>query len=341
MPASIGLHWDENIRLLDRIFIFLEEVPLGVVMKLYNKFTITSLISLTLYLGACANNETGVHNAEPAEEKTVENKVSIADSTLYRHVTILRIKDYYGNISEWHESDCKIADSTFSCYTSECMGNCPTLGLLLCTDSNGDDIACPEYKDTINDTTYKNLNFGDEALLHYIPVANIPAFDKEAVKKALSNLSGNYCSQIFQIRSNYSIDAIGLPKSFSWKNRNDYDWGLEAYVKSDEKTNESKCEVREPLVLYNPDANAYWYISWSLPEKIQNYTYELFNESMDSYRDTTITWKLVYKDQYGRGDTLDITTKFKFDESKADTTKLYFGRREYGCYDALDSERCK
>ena len=129
MPASIGLHWDENICLLDRIFIFLEEVPLGVVIKLYNKFTITSLISLTLYLGACANNETVVHNAEPAEEKTVENKVSIADSTLYRHVTILRIKDYYGNISEWHESDCKIADSTFSCYTSECMGNCPTLGL--------------------------------------------------------------------------------------------------------------------------------------------------------------------------------------------------------------------
>lgn len=291
-------------------------------------------------MGACANNETVVHNAEPAKEKTAENKVSIADSTLYRHVTILRIKNYYGNISEWHESDCKIADSTFSCYKSECMGNCPTLGLL-CTDSNGDDIACPEYKDTIYDTTYKNLNFGDEALLHYIPVANIPAFDKEAVKKALSNLSGIYCSQIFQIRSNYSIDAIGLPKSFSWKNRDSYEWGLEAHVKSDEKTNESKCEVREPLVLSNYDANADWYISWSLPEKIRDYTYLLFNESMDSYKDTTITWKLVYKDQYGRGDTLDITTKFKFDESKADTTKSYFGRREYGCYDTLDSERCK
>ena len=309
-------------------------------MKLYNKFTITSLTSLTLYLGACANNETVVHNAEPAEEKTAENKVSIADSTLYRHVTILRIKNYYGDISEWHESDCKIADSTFSCYKSECMGNCPTLGLL-CTDSNGDDIACPEYKDTIYDTTYKNLNFGDEALLHYIPVANIPAFDKEAVKKALSNLSGIYCSQIFQIRSNYSIDAIGLPKSFSWKNRDSYEWGIEAHVKSNKETNESKCEVREPLVLSNYDANADWYISWSLPEKIRDYTYLLFNESMDSYKDTTITWKLVYKDQYGRGDTLDITTKFKFDESKADTTKLYFGRREYGCYDTLDSERCK
>lgn len=312
-------------------------------MILSCKFTSVSLICLLFCLFACTNDETGIHSEEPAKEKTAENKVSITDSTLYRHVTILRIKDYYGNISEWHESDCKIADSTFSCYKSECMGNCPTFSLagLLCTDSNGDDIACPEYKDTINDTTYKNLNFGDEALLHYIPVANIPAFDKEAVKKALSNLSGNYCSQIFQIRSNYSIDAIGLPKSFSWKNRNDYDWGLEAYVKSDEKTNESKCEVREPLVLYNPDANAYWYISWSLPEKIQNYTYELFNESMDSYRDTTITWKLVYKDQYGRGDTLDITTKFKVDDSKADTTKSYFGRREYGCYDALDSKRCK
>ena len=291
-------------------------------MKFYNKFTITSLTSLTLYLGACANNETVVHNAEPAKEKTAENKVLISDSTLYRHVTILRIKDYYGNISEWHESDCKIADSTFSCYKSECTGNCPTLGLLLCTDSNGDDIACPEYKDTIYDTTYKNLNFGDEALLHYIPVANIPAFDKEAVKKALSNLSGIYCSQIFQIKSNYSIDAIGLPKSFSWKNRDSYEWGLEAHVKSDKETNESKCEVKEPLVLSNYDANADWYISWSLPEKIRDYTYLLFNESMDSYKDTTITWKLVYKDQYGRGDTLDITTKFKFDDSDDEYTWL-------------------
>ena len=48
-----------------------------------------------------------------------------------------------------------------------------------------------------------------------------------------------------------------------------------------------------------------------LPEKARVYNYQLFNKSLQSYKDSTITWKLVYKDQYGRGDTLDITTKFE------------------------------
>jgi len=30
--------------------------------------------------------------------------------------------------------------------------------------------------------------------------------------------------------------------------------------------------------------------------------------------DTTIQWKLVYKDQYGRGDTLDMTTHLTIPE---------------------------
>jgi len=257
----------------------------------------------------------------------------IIDSTFHIKVDLYRVLNYKGDTTIWRTSDCEIKKKSFECYHQECWG----IGCSGFRTRIGGRIAKNHYKDTVYDTTYQNLNFGKNALVHYTPIAKVPKFNRKAVAKALSKLSGKPCYQIFELRSNYKLEAIGLP-GFSWKNRNDYDWGLEAYVKSDEKTNESKCEVKEPLVLYHPDANAYRYVSWSLPEKIQNYTYLLFNESMDSYRDTTITWKLVYKDQYGRGDTLDITTKFKFDDSDDEYTWL---RQKKRCYYTLDSERCK
>ena len=269
-------------------------------------------------------------NLEKKAKPTFNN---VIDSTLHIKIDLYRVLNYKGDTTIWRTSDCEIKKKSFECYHQECWG----IGCSGFRTRIGGRIAKNHYKDTVYDTTYQNLNFGKNALVHYTPIAKVPKFNRKAVAKALSKLSGKPCYQIFELRSNYKLEAIGLP-GFSWKNRNDYDWGLEAYVKSDEKTNESKCEVREPLVLYHPDANAYRYVSWSLPEKIQNYTYLLFNESMDSYRDTTITWKLVYKDQYGRGDTLDITTKFKFDDSDDEYTWL---RQKKRCYDTLDSERCK
>jgi hypothetical protein len=266
-------------------------------------------------------------------KKAKQTSNKIIDSTFHIKVDLYRVLNYKGDTTIWRTSDCKIMKKSFECYHQECWG----IGCSGFRTRIGDRIAKIHYKDTVYDTTYRNLNFGKNALVHYTPIAKVPKFNRKAVAKALSKLSGKPCYQIFELRSNYKLEAIGLP-GFSWKNRNDYDWGLEAYVKSDEKTNESKCEVREPLVLYHPDANAYRNVSWSLPEKIQNYTYLLFNESMDCYRDTTITWKLVYKDQYGRGDTLDITTKFKVDDSDDEYTWL---RQKKRCYDTLDSERCK
>ena len=49
----------------------------------------------------------------------------------------------------------------------------------------------------------------------------------------------------------------------------------------------------------------------SLPEQKETFYSRLFNGSLQAYKDTTISWKLVYKDQYGRGDTLNIKTKFE------------------------------
>ena len=267
------------------------------------------------------------------EKKAKQTSNKIIDSTFHIKVDLYRVLNYKGDTTIWRTSDCEIKKKSFECYHQECWG----IGCSGFRTRIGDRIAKIHYKDTVYDTTYRNLNFGKNALVHYTPIAKVPKFNRKAVAKALSKLSGKPCYQIFELRSNYKLEAIGLP-GFSWKNRDNYEWGIGAHVKSDEKTNESKCEVREPLFLYHPDANAYRNVSWSLPEKIQNYTYLLFNESMDSYRDTTITWKLVYKDQYGRGDTLDITTKFKFDDSDDEYTWL---RQKKRCYDTLDSERCK
>ena len=46
-----------------------------------------------------------------------------------------------------------------------------------------------------------------------------------------------------------------------------------------------------------------------IPEKLQTYDYQIFNNSLKSNKNTTFTWKLVYKDQYGREDTFNIKTK--------------------------------
>jgi len=48
-----------------------------------------------------------------------------------------------------------------------------------------------------------------------------------------------------------------------------------------------------------------------LPNEPKRIQYVLYNNTSKSFRDTTISWKLVYRDEYGRGDTLDMTTKFK------------------------------
>ena len=46
-------------------------------------------------------------------------------------------------------------------------------------------------------------------------------------------------------------------------------------------------------------------------DEIEYAKYYLFNIRSENLPDTTFTWKLIYKDQYGRGDTLKITTTVK------------------------------
>lgn len=288
-------------------------------MKLSCKFTSVSLICLLFCLFACTNDETGIHSAEPAKEISIEDFASIADSTLYRNVTIYRIQEFNGDTSEWDASDCNVKDSSFSCRrVTNVDCNLPSVRWLNCRDANNNFIECPGYKDTIYDTTYKNLNFGKDALVNYIPNAKIPTFNRDSVAKLFSKISGEPCSRLLSFSSNYHLEAIGLPDSLTLNFEREYipegyirpkDFSVHLSLITNESTGEKTCRQDSLRIMYNFYPGACYYSS--LPEKAKVVNYELINTTIQSYKDTTISWKLAYKDQYGRGDTLDITTKFE------------------------------
>jgi hypothetical protein len=223
-----------------------------------------------------------------------------------------RALNFKGDTTQWDESDCNIKDTSFSCYHETCVG-CYTVKI--CRDANNNRIKCPSYKDTIYDTTYKNINFGENALVNYIPIAKIPKFNRDTVQKVLSTLYGYACAQFFEFTSNYYLEHIGLPEGFTFEKRDLFPFGFEATSRS------GKCSVGAANVQYTPNDDNPKSVVRRLPEKVDRITYQFFNGSMKSYRDTTISWKLAYTDQYGRGDTLDITTKFIADTSTTDSLR--------------------
>ena len=277
-------------------------------MKTSCKFTSISLICLSFSLFACTNDENRIHSAKPVKEIPLEDYASIADSTLHKNVKMYRALNFKGDTTQWDESDCSIKDTSFSCYHETCMNGCYMV-VKLCRDANNNRIKCPSYKDTIYDTTYKDINFGENALLNYIPIAKIPEFNRDTVQKVLSTLYGDACAQFFEFTSNYYLEPIGLPEGFSFEDRNFVPFGFEATHRSGE------CNVGAANVQYTPNNDYPRSIVSRLPEEVRRVTYQFFNGSMKSYRDTTISWKLAYTDQYGHGDTLDITTKFIADTS--------------------------
>ena len=248
-------------------------------------------------------------------KKTKPKFNNVIDSTLHIKIDLYRVLNYKGDTTIWRTSDCEIKKKSFECYRQSCWG----LGCSGFRTRIGDRIAKIHYKDTVYDTTYRNLNFGKNALIKYIPVAKIPKLDRRQMKKRLSKLSGKACSEIANLESSYTFEAIGLPDGFTWKvdskefNKGPYDTGpYEAYIKQDSSFRK-KCVVSEVKwkMFKHPNQNFCRCSAISLPEQKETFYSRLFNGSLQAYKDTTISWKLVYKDQYGRGDTLDITTMFE------------------------------
>lgn len=248
-------------------------------------------------------------------KKTKPTFNNVIDSTLHIKIDLYRVLNYKGDTTIWRTSDCKIKKKSFECYHQSCWG----LGCSGFRTRIGGRIAKIHYKDTIYDTTHRNLNFEKNALIKYIPVAKIPKIDRRQMKKRLSKLSGKACSEIANLKSNYTFEAIGLPEGFTWKvdskefNKGPYDTGpYEAYIKQDSSFRK-KCVVSEVKwkMFKHPNENFCRCSAISLPEQKETFYSRLFNGSLQAYKDTTISWKLVYKDQYGRGDTLNIKTMFE------------------------------
>ena len=220
------------------------------------------------------------------------------DSAIERFSTkaslFYRILDFRGDTTIWHPSDCKIFGDRFSCVRR-------------LSAPKGEQCNNPYHKENSSKATYKDLNFGKDAVTNYIPVANIPEFNRDSVAKVFSVLPSTSCSALLTFKSNYSIEPIGLPKDFEW--RRDFPKAVVKEISKKKKlcTLEYQSASKRPV----PYKQYRDIIFEELPEKASVYNYQLFNKSLQSYKDSTIKWKLVYKDQYGRGDTLDITTKFE------------------------------
>ena len=156
------------------------------------------------------------------------------------------------------------------------------------------------------------MNFGKDAITNYIPMARIPEFDRDSVANLFSSLPGEPCTHILFYSSNYSLEPIGLPDNFMLKPVYNFEDYYSTHKKTDDTGNEV-CYFNQDYRTvtsfgYIDDCSVYYE---SLPERKEYFTYQFLNISLRSYKGSTLTWKLVYRDQYNRGDTLDITTKFE------------------------------
>ena len=260
---------------------------------------------------------------------------TILEQIIHKPLTRYRALNFNKDTTVWDTSDCKIGKSTFSCNHIERHNYSFGVRDDIRLEIFGDKFKKrSSHKKIIYDTTYIDINFGKNALVHYTPIAEIPKLDRNAVAKALSKLSGKRCSQIFEFRSNYNLEVIGL-SGFSWKNRKDEILGYDAYIDRNDSDQEM-CSVQGSRDQYTMSSHYSLIYRKSLPEQLDDKRLQFFNGTLKSFQDTTISWKLVYTDQYHRTDTLNITTKFEYDDS--DSLSSF---RNRACYDAIDPSRCK
>ncbi|WP_173474877.1 hypothetical protein [Fibrobacter succinogenes] len=260
---------------------------------------------------------------------------TILEQIIHKPLTRYRALNFNKDTTVWDTSDCKIGKSTFSCNHIERHNYSFGVRDDIRLEIFGDKFKKrSSHKKIIYDTTYIDINFGKNALVHYTPIAEIPKLDRDAVAKALSKLSGKRCSQIFEFRSNYNLEVIGL-SGFSWKNRKDEILGYDAYIDRNDSDQEM-CSVQGSRDQYTMSSHYSLIYRKSLPEQLDDKRLQFFNGTLKSFQDTTISWKLVYTDQYHRTDTLNITTKFEYDDS--DSLSSFRNRT---CYDAIKPSNCK
>lgn len=252
----------------------------------------------------------GCDSGSPSSATNEPSSSSVADvKTIYVTDTIYQVKTGRDTIQEWNSESCNIKeDGSFTC-GGKCS-NGGTFAVRVCIDPDTEQlIECsePVY---VRDTVYVELNYGDHPLTGYIPYAKVPEFDGDSVKKHFAEFSRAGCAVSQKFSSNYSLEAIGLPEKYIWYEVSDFSDRYYSGTRGDDGNCLFSALLKDVVTVSNPIV-----CEPSLPESLMRKTYKLVDTSAGFLTaDTTIQWKLVYKDQYGRGDTLDMTTHLTIPE---------------------------
>ena len=237
-----------------------------------------------------------------------------------------RIKDHKGDISVWRASNCEIKGDEFHCHAEQCpddifKGN-PRYPLFR------------KYKpdtNTYQDTAYINLNFGLFKKTSYIPRPVYAKFDTAYFKKQFASVKRTFpCSHSKKFSSPYELTAIDLPRGvIFYDTKKKKDSLKTAKPKEKIKSKDSlSSNIKTESVIHTVS------ISCSEGRAIPHYTCYCGNYptycgnpkntnmpappeshfyAMDvlSLKDSSFTWKLIYKTPYSEADTLEVTTTVK------------------------------
>ena len=234
-----------------------------------------------------------------------------------------RIKDHKGEISVWRASNCEINGAEFQCHAE------------LCPDDKlrGYPLS-QKYKPDTNvyqDTAIINLNFGLFKKTSYIPRPVYATFDTAYFKKQFASVKETFpCSHSKRFSSSYELTAVDLPSGVTF-----YETGKKMdsqkpakskekierkdSLSSNFKTKPAKLSIACPDVLGRtlPHFTCYCvnyptycgnpkYTNMPAPPERHFYAMDVL-----SLKDSSFTWKLIYKTPYSEADTLEVTTIVK------------------------------
>ena len=233
--------------------------------------------------------------------------------------TLYRILKSDGDTAIWNAKDYNVHSSFFSCVRhvprpKSHLSNHPQergiLGMLKNIKLSPKQSYLKAYSTKTRDTIFVNLNFGKDSLSSYVPQAIKPTMHPELVVNFFSSIPNNPCSELLRFKSFFSLEPIGLPDFLTWQDNDP------AYIVKNDQSGNKQCYIDYKLDAYRGYRR---HIFEQLPERAQTYTYQIFNTTFDEFKDTTFSWKLVYKDLHGIGDTLDITTTIMAHEDDTST----------------------
>ena len=237
-----------------------------------------------------------------------------------------RIKDHKGDISVWRASNCEMNGDEFHCHAEQCpddifKGN-PRYPLFR------------KYKpdtNTYQDTAYINLNFGLFKKTSYIPRPVYAKFDTAYFKKQFASVKRTFpCSHSKKFSSPYELTAIDLPRGvifYDTKKKKDSlktakpkekikrKDSLSSNIKTESviHTVSISCSEGRAIPHYTCYCGNYptycgnpKYTNMPAPPESHFYAMDVL-----SLKDSSFTWKLIYKTPYSEADTLKVTTTVK------------------------------